>query len=314
MSVMREFMWTQPGLVRSLLADSDRAASLASERLAGRRILLFGTGTSYHAAQHGAWLLRRAGEQAWAIENQQAALHGPLPGEGDAAILLSHKNVKRYGMAVRDAARASGAPTLFITGQGVGGDLETSELERSAAFTASHIGAMTRLAQLAVGLGASLDLSQIPAAIEEMLGRPGPLVRPPGRLLEFTAAGPNAWTAAEGALKVRETCYIATEGLSMEQLYHGPKVALGDSDHVVALDGGGPGQERLRELVAAYERFGVGLTTIEAAGLGEDLSVFPLTVAVQRIALELAEATGTNPDSFGKDRPGYDAAYGSVGL
>jgi glucosamine--fructose-6-phosphate aminotransferase (isomerizing) len=35
--------------------------------------------------------------------------------------------------------------------------------------------------------------------------------------------------------------------------------------------------------------------------------VFPLTVAVQRIALEAAETLGTNPDSFGRDVPGHQA-------
>ena len=38
-------------------------------------------------------------------------------------------------------------------------------------------------------------------------------VGPPQRLLEFVGAGPNQWTAAEGALKVRETAYVAAEGL-----------------------------------------------------------------------------------------------------
>jgi glutamine---fructose-6-phosphate transaminase (isomerizing) len=35
------------------------------------------------------------------------------------------------------------------------------------------------------------------------------------------------------------------------------------------------------------------------------LSIFPLTVAVQRIALEAAETLGVNPDTFGLDRPGH---------
>jgi glutamine---fructose-6-phosphate transaminase (isomerizing) len=43
------------------------------------------------------------------------------------------------------------------------------------------------------------------------------------------------------------------------------------------------------------------------AGLGELLSIFPLTVAVQRIALEAAETLGVNPDTFGLDLPGHEA-------
>jgi glucosamine--fructose-6-phosphate aminotransferase (isomerizing) len=49
------------------------------------------------------------------------------------------------------------------------------------------------------------------------------------------------------------------------------------------------------------------VTRIAATGLGEPLSVFGLTAAVQRIALESAEALGTDPDTFGRDVPGREA-------
>ena len=44
--------------------------------------------------------------------------------------------------------------------------------------------------------------------------------------------------------------------------------------------------------------------------LGEALSVFPLTVVVQRIALELAEARGVSPDRFRyEEDPRREAAF-----
>ena len=42
--------------------------------------------------------------------------------------------------------------------------------------------------------------------------------------------------------------------------------------------------------------------------------MFPLTAAVQRIALELAEQLGTNPDSFGRDVPVRAAALEHIQL
>jgi hypothetical protein len=45
--------------------------------------------------------------------------------------------------------------------------------------------------------------------------------------------------------------------------------------------------------------------------LGEQLSVFPLTAHVQRVALELAETLGTDPDRFREDQ---HAAWRAVGL
>src|SRR5262249_56157324 len=111
---------------------------------------------------------------------------------------------------------------------------------------ARQIGALMRVAQLAGAFGARLEgLEDVPAAVEAALERELD-VEPPLRLLELTGAGPNQWTAAEGALKVRETSQIATEGLSVEQFFHGPSVAVDGRDTLVCLDRGGPGAARLR--------------------------------------------------------------------
>jgi glucosamine--fructose-6-phosphate aminotransferase (isomerizing) len=61
----------------------------------------------------------------------------------------------------------------------------------------------------------------------------------------------------------------------------------------------------------AAEKAGARAYRIEARSLGEQLSVFPLTVSVQRIALELAEALGRNPDDF---RASEHQAWRDVGL
>jgi glucosamine--fructose-6-phosphate aminotransferase (isomerizing) len=60
------------------------------------------------------------------------------------------------------------------------------------------------------------------------------------------------------------------------------------------------------EVAAAAEGCGVPVRRVTARDLGEPLSIFPLTVAVQRIALECAESLGTNPDTF-RRVPGREA-------
>ncbi len=315
MSAMHETMASQPSELARILSDT-APVTIAADRIRGaRRILLAGTGTSWHAANQGAYLLRAAGREAWAIEPFAVAAGGPAPVAGDALILLSHRNSKQYTTTLRDEARAGEIRTVVISGIGAGGEIETVAAERSAAFTASNLGALARIAQLARALGAELPgLEDVPEAVAQALAKPPPPVRPPARLLEFTGAGTNAWTAAEGALKTRETAYVATEGLSAEQLLHGPSVALRPGDALVALDGGGPAAPRLDAIADAAERFGVDVCRVVERDLPELLSIFPLTVAVQRIALELALELGTNPDSFGRDRPGYEGSWGRLAL
>ncbi len=315
MSAMRETMWSQPAELRRLLANGG-PVERAAEVVRGRRVVVAGTGTSWHAANHGAWFLAAAGVDARPVQAMDAALFGQGPREGDALILLSHRGTKLYTNDVVARARAAGIPTVQISASGVAeADIHTVAPERSSAFTASHLGAMIRMAQIATLLGAHVgDLDAVPDAVAGVLARAPLAIVPPKRLAEFTGAGPNQWTAAEGALKVRETCYVATEGLSVEQFLHGPSVGLKAGDVLVSLDGGGDGATRLGEVETLCAAYGVDVHAFREHALGEMLSVFPLTVVVQLLALEWAEALGTDPDSFGRDLPGRGEALSAVRL
>lgn len=315
MSIMRETMNGQPAALRRILSDI-RPVAVAANRLHGRRVFLIGTGTSWHAANQAAWLLRLAGADAWAVSAADAVGGGPFPTQEDALILLTHRGTKRFTSEVLSRARDQGTATVVISRVGnPEADLDTVPNEVSSAFTASHLGALLRVAQLAAELGAPLDrLSDVPDAVaNELAGAPIGLV-PPSRLLEFAGMGINAWTAAEGALKTRETSYVACEGGNGEQILHGPSVALGVDDTLVCLDAGAAGADRLDDLSAAVSGQGAIVHRFTRPKLGEPLSIFPLTVIVQKIAAEAAETLGTNPDSFGKDRRGQAEGWNGIQL
>jgi glucosamine--fructose-6-phosphate aminotransferase (isomerizing) len=157
------------------------------------------------------------------------------------------------------------------------------------------------------------------AVAAELAGGPA-AVAPPRRLLEYAGVGINAWTAAEGALKIGEAARVASEGMAAEAVLHGPAVALGGDDALVCLDGGtvcldgGTGSERLQQLGDVVAAQGATVYRFARPELGEALSIFPLTVVVQKIAVEAAEALGTNPDRFGRELPERDAAWSAVAL
>ena len=314
-SAMRAAIWAQPAELRRLLADPEPARAAAG-KLRGRRVRLVGIGTSWHAAQHGAWLLAEAGVDARAEHAADLAPYGRGFADGEAVIVLSHTGSTGYSAEMLRRARETGGPAVGISAIGAGGDVETVEPERSYAYTASHTAALLRLAQIATALGAELgDLDAVPDRVEDVLGRPAPIVAEPQRLLELTGAGPNGWTAQEGALKVREASYVAAEGLSAEQFFHGPSVALDGRDTLVVLDGGGPMAERVEAIAAAVEVGGAQVVRFAERDLGEPLSIFALTAVVQCIALNLAEARGTNPDRFRYDEdPGRERAFESIGF
>jgi glucosamine--fructose-6-phosphate aminotransferase (isomerizing) len=292
---MENAIRSQPAELARLLADSGSCEEIA-ERIKGRRIFVVGTGTSFHAANQGAYLLRLAGEDAIAFAAADSALWGPAPAPSDVLVLLSHRGTKRYASQVLARARGNGVVAVSIGGIGSGAEIETIAQERAGTFTASHLGALMRLAQLARALGAELELEAVPDAVAGALSSASPGVKVPERGLDFVGAGPNQWTAAEGALKVREAAHLFTSSYAVEQLLHGPGFALEARDALVCLDGGGPGAERLAEVSAAVESCGAGVYRFTATELGEPLSIFPLTVVVQRIALDFATLLGTDPD------------------
>jgi glutamine---fructose-6-phosphate transaminase (isomerizing) len=315
MSHMRDAMVSQPDQLARLL-EEDGPAEAAAKRLGGRRIQLIGIGTSWHAAQHGAWLLREAGVEAHAHHAADLAPYERAIDPADGVIVLSHTGGTGYSMTMLERARKAGAETVHISGIGSGGDVETVAAEQSYAYTASHTAALLVLAQIATHLGAHLGpLHAIPERIADVLDLPGPLIAVPDRLVELIGAGPNGPTAQEGALKIREASYVAAEGLSAEQFFHGPSVALDEQDTLVVLDGGGPMADRTEAIAAAVEVTGATVARFRQRELGEGLSVFPLTVTVQRIALELAEARGVSPDRFRYDQDQRrEAAFEGVGF
>ena len=313
-SEMRRAMAGQADELERLL-DDEAGLDAAAERLAGRRVVLAGTGTSFHAAQHGAWFLRLAGIDARAVAAADAA-GGPLaPRADEAVVVLHHRGTKRYSSRVVDRARERGAPLVIVSRRGnPDADLETTEGERSSAFTASHLAAMMRCAQLAVRLGAPFDPGRVPDGVRKVLHDPPLGVTPPVRLLQLAGVGANRWTAAEGALKARETSRVAADGLGAEQLLHGPMVALGGDDTLVLLDGGDDPDGRLDDLERLAGAHGCPVRRISERALGPELSVFPLTVAVQRLAAELAEARGIDPERFGRELPAREAAWANIEL
>src|SRR4029077_6777980 len=123
--------------------------------LRGRRVRLVGIGTSWHAAHHGAWLLAEAGVAARREPPAAPAPYGLGFAEAEAMIVLSHTGSTGHSAEMLRRARETGGPAVGISAIGAGGDVETVE-PRSYAYTASHMAALLRLAQIATALGAEL--------------------------------------------------------------------------------------------------------------------------------------------------------------
>lgn len=347
-SFMYQTMHRQPADVERLLESGWEPAEQAARLLApARRIYVAGIGTSYHAALAGAWLLRAAGSDARAVSSFDFAVYPesyPLMSH-DAVIVMAHSGVKEYSS--RSLARAAEAGVTRISVGSLTADhpgsqlvLRTVERERSAAFTSSHVAAMTVLAQIATALGEGRAapgiagfrhaLEQLPNQIVDVLDRKAsiePIARAAaGSRVYAAGAGPNEVTAIEAVIKVREAAQGWIDALALEQFLHGPIVAVNAGDRAIVVNMGGLGQERTEQVARVLEAMGADIWLVGRAieGLNgehfalpeppEAISPLLAVIPVQLFAYFMAVEKGINPDKFRRDEDRYNAAFGLIKL
>jgi glutamine---fructose-6-phosphate transaminase (isomerizing) len=271
----------------------------AAKRLAaGERLWLVGTGTSWHAAELGAAMFARAGIDARFATSSGFAHRAPLRA-GDGVIVISHTGETAYARAARQRALDIGSTTVSLTAAGVGWPeaIETGARERSENYTRSYTSALAVLALIAGELGAEgLGPEAVLAAADataSALAEPEELPRAQ-RLTVLAGLGPEAVTAREGALKLREAARLPAEGFDAEYLLHGNAVPLNPDDALIVL--GSDGDGFLAGLAKAAREAGLAVGELAQEG-DELLAQIPLTARLQLLALRRAEAGGHDPDT-----------------
>jgi glucosamine--fructose-6-phosphate aminotransferase (isomerizing) len=318
---------SQPRQLSRLLSD-DSAATAAARLRGCTRIFVVGTGTSYHGALAGQFMFRSAGIEAWAVRAFEFANYPPALRAGDGLVLLSHRGSKHFSRRSLDLAEERGMPWVAVTGEGSAiegeGVVRTVEQEKSPVHTASHTGAMLRLAQIAAALGKAGWQSQmagIPEAVRSALGWRDRVVNDVGRVklkpvVHFVGGGPARATAYEGALKMREASHlVSAEGHDVEGILHGPLVSIQPGQTVVAIAEPGPALERTREVIRALGEIGAMVIQVGSAMDGyrtaqvdEVLAPIVNVVPLQLLAYEASRRLGVDADSFRRDEPPYAAA------
>jgi glucosamine--fructose-6-phosphate aminotransferase (isomerizing) len=269
-------------------------------------------------------LLRSAGVEAWAIPAFEFVNYPPRIKGDDGLLLLSHRGTKRFSQGALDAFDNQDH-WLAITGEGSPlqgpGVITTVAQEQSPVHTASHTGAMVRLAQVAVALGSppwKAELARLPATVRTAVALRPQVIQAMdrlrlGRVVHFVGGGPAHATALEGALKLREASYVSAEAHELESIFHGPLISVQAEDSVVMLAQPGASLERTVQLAAALHEIGtatfavgpsaVSMTAaiqLETPAIDELLAPIVNVVPLQWLALEASRHLGVDADSFRK--------------
>lgn len=341
----------QPAAIADTLArNREKIAALARALRATPSLTLAGIGTSLNGALYGEYWLRTVGRMASvrAASSFDVVNYGMRPAAGGALLVLSHRGWKQYSARAVAEARAAGILTAAISGQGPDEGARqadhlmiTTEQEQSAAHTKSLTSAMALVFALALELralggGADADAKRLGAALEAIpdlmrrrLGDDSRERKAAARFHNFhriviLGGGPNYPTAREIALKLKETNFVYSEGLQVEEFLHGP-ISSADRDTLVILvSAGGAAGERavqtanaLGEIGAArfgvFTRAGAALKgavdeALEVEGDDEALSPFGLLLSLQLFTYWLALGRGCDPDMAHRDDPRHAKA------
>jgi glutamine---fructose-6-phosphate transaminase (isomerizing) len=255
----------------------------------GARVLFTGCGTSFHAAL-------ACGQAVQALE----LVTGNAP-DADVLVAVSHEGGTRLTL---EAVRSFAGETWLITGaeeSAIGGEVNhvvvvTPEIEESYCHTASYT--------CAVAAGYALqgeDIDGLPNQVYRELDAQPLGVSEHDRFL-IAGAGPDFATALEAVLKLREGAHVAGEAHQTEQLLHGHLAAIDPSVRCFVLEGEGRAAERAVDAMRALGELGCDALLVPTTHPVVDI------VRFQRLACDLAEARGIDPDLIRWDEEPWDRA------
>ena len=305
-----------------------------------RRVVIVACGTSYHAG-----LIGRYAIEGWArvpVDVEIASEYryrDPVVGSDDLVVGISQSGETADTLAAMRTARERGASVLAVTN--IIGSQATREtdgvlltragLEIGVAATKTFIAQVVvmyllalRLAELRETLSQAQltdrigELKRLPHLIGEVLEQnDGPIKEIAAQLSDaefFLYLGRHVGlpVALEGALKLKEISYIATDAYAAGEMKHGPIALLDEKTPVVVVATDSPVLEKVVSNIEEVRSRGACVIAVASAGneeifehaeyviqvpkiewmLGPPLAVIPLQVLAYRIA----RARGLNVD------------------
>jgi glutamine---fructose-6-phosphate transaminase (isomerizing) len=149
-------------------------------------------------------------------------------------------------------------------------------------------------------------VSGLAGRVDAELAAP-PLGASPHERLVVAGAGRDVPTALEAVLKLREGAHTAAEAHHTEQLLHGHLAAIDPSVRCFVLEGDGRAAERAGDTMRALAELGCEATLVPT------IHPVPDIVRFQRLACDLAEARGIDPDLIRWDEEPWDRARKATG-
>jgi glucosamine--fructose-6-phosphate aminotransferase (isomerizing) len=320
----------QPAVFASIVDRQAQIAEVAA-KLAERRprfALLAARGSSDHAALYAKYLIEVLLElPAGLASASTTTLYGAKPDLSDVLFLtVSQSGGSPDLIETTEAARSRGALTVAVTNNPSSGLNSVAELsvdigagvEKAVAATKTYTATLLSLYLLidAVRGGQAAAARDLPSLAAEALSTTESAVDDAVARYRYvermvtTGRGYSSASAAEGALKLAETSYLAARAYSGADLLHGPVAAIDADTGVVAVTSNGKGGEAMRDVVNTVRQRGADVLAVGSAAsampassrivlppCAEEVSPILEILPLQRLALGLSLARGGDPDN-----------------
>jgi glucosamine--fructose-6-phosphate aminotransferase (isomerizing) len=331
--------------------DLDERGALDEAILAGvERVVVVACGTAYHAGLIGRYAIEEWARVPVEVDvASEYRYRNPVVGPGDLVIGISQSGETADTLAAMRLARERGATVLAITN--VMGSQATREadgvlftragLEVGVAATKTFVCQIAvvyllglRLAELRGTLPAARigelvgEVKRLPHCIAEVTGSEDGMGGPPSPVVaQVRSVAERYWerefflyigrhvglpVALEGALKLKEISYIATDAYAAGEMKHGPIALLDDSTPVVCVATDSPVLEKVVSNVQEVRARGAHVIALTTAGneriLGQVDTAIPVpavdwmlqpilaVIPLQLLAYEIARRRGLDVD------------------
>ena len=309
---------------RGVGVDLGELGAIGDELLRGaKRVVIVACGTSYHAGLVGRYAIEEWSRVPVEVEiASEYRYRNPVVGPGDLVIGISQSGETADTLAAMRTARERGAAVLAITN--IMGSQATREadgvlytragLEIGVAATKTFVSQLAAMYLLALRLAelrgtmapdaltaAISDLKRLPHLAAEMLEHGTHEVM---RIAEqnygadfFLYLGRHVGLAValEGALKLKEISYIATDAYAAGEMKHGPIALLDQSTPVVVIATDSPVLEKVISNVQEVKARGARVIAVASEGNDEVVHHVDQVIWVPRTQWMLAPLLAVIP-------------------
>jgi glucosamine--fructose-6-phosphate aminotransferase (isomerizing) len=323
-----------PFALKSVLEETKKFDSLKAYEFKFEKIFFIGCGSSYYAALYGAWpLLKNNNTLVYTLPSSELLIHFmDIVDENSLVVGTSRSGKTAETVTALEMCKKKGAYTLGftiergsrifdVTNETISLDIgEEKSIIMTKSFTSFCYATAifsAILSEKILGKRQKLleESSELVPLSEKLIREEDRIIPVSNRLVAenverfvFLGSGPSYPIALEGALKIKETSYAATEGLHLLEFRHGPMASVGEKQTLVIPCFLGENHSYLKNFVSEFTGKRADLILItDSKEFGENVIEIPpeysiewkallSIIPIQILAYYYAVGKGRDPD------------------